>query len=185
MRLVFFGPEGSGKTTQAKKISQKWRLPYISTGDLIRQLAKEDQGGLGQACFEILHKGIYLSDRLAGEIVVNRLGQSDCQSGFVLDGYPRTVEQAQFLDQWLGQVHHCLDKAILLTVSRETARNRVLARKRDQHDTPEKLASRLNQYYSQETGLVRYYREKNQLLTISGEASAEQVFINLKRALTI
>lgn len=166
MRLLFIGSQGSGKSTQAKIISQKLSLCYISTGDLFRQIAEEDSD-LGKQVKDLLGKGKLVGDDIVVELVKKKLSEPECQKGFVFDGYPRTLDQQEVFDPGF-------DKVFYLKVSDETAIKRLLARGRAD-DSPDVIRERLQTYYQQTQPLLDYYQGLGSLIVVDGEKTIESI----------
>ena len=127
MRLIIFGPPGAGKGTQASRIAERYGIPAISTGDIFRANIKAETP-LGVQVKEILASGGYVSDEITNAIVADRLGQADCEPGFLLDGYPRTAEQVEALDAVLAESGRRLDAVLELTVDDDEVVGRLLRR---------------------------------------------------------
>lgn len=166
MKLLFIGPQGSGKSTQAKIIAEKLGICYISTGDLFRQIAQEDSD-LGLQVKELLNQGKLVGDDIVVELVKKKLLQPECQKGFITDGYPRTLVQHELFDPGFDQVFY-------LKISDETAQKRLLARGRAD-DSPKIIKERLNAYYQQTQPLLDYYQKLGSLVVIDGEKSIEDI----------
>ncbi len=174
MKILLVSPQGSGKSTQALFLSTQFNIPNISTGDIFRKLSSEDSE-LAKKVKEILESGSLVDDETTAEIAKKRLEEKDCQNGFVLDGYPRNIIQAQTFDPGF-------DKVLYLNVPRQQVFERLLSRKRDD-DTPELINKRLDLYYEQTAPLVEYYRNKGILVEINGERSVQEVQNEIKKHL--
>lgn len=179
--LMVYGPEGSGKTTQAKRLARRYRLEHISTGDMIRHFAYREKAPFSGACRRILEQGTYLGDRQMLVIVRARLSQLDRQDGFILDGFPRNLAQARWLDRFLDSIKHPRPQVIYLKLDRETAIRRTMARGRDGHDTAAKIKTRINQYRLSEKQTVSYYRNRKRLWTIDASLSIPAVYRAINR----
>ncbi len=158
-KILFLGVQGSGKSTQGKLLAQFLRLPYISTGDIFR--------GLGGKIKQILDQGRLVDDQTTSKIVREKLAEFDCQNGFILDGYPRTLEQIKLFDP-------DFDKVISLDLSDEEATKRLLVRGRGD-DTEDAIAERLRNYHKQTDPVLDYYRQKKILKQIDGTDSIDLV----------
>lgn len=176
MIYIFYGPEGSGKTTQAKQLAIHLKLPYISTGDMVRFYAASDPGELGKACQNILEKGIYLSDKYTLSLLDKRFRENDVKKGFVLDGFPRNFNQVKQLTALLAKLHQKVKLVFYLDIDEKTAIKRVMKRKRDHYDSLAKLKSRLSTYYCGEKEILAYYRSKKLLKKINGCPDRKTVF---------
>ena len=168
MKILLIGPQGSGKSTQAKLLAQYLGLPYISSGDIFRQM----QGKIKQ----ILDQGKLVDDETTAKLVESRLKEADCQNGFILDGYPRTEEQIKLFDPKV-------DKVIYLKLSDESIMKRLLKRGRED-DTPESIRTRLNFYHEQTQPLLEYYQSLGILTEIDGEKPIDDVQSAIRSALS-
>jgi adenylate kinase len=180
MHIVFYGPEGSGKGTQAKLISKKYGLPHLASGDLVRKYAKEDKGIMGRICRESLAKGHYVADSEMYVLWKQRLKEPDTDQGWILDGFPRNVTQARFLERKVEKYGQQLDAVIFLDVSEAESIKRLLKRKRrnpsgELHDTKERIYQRLKHYNQGKNAVLRYYKKRRILFNINGEGSIAQV----------
>jgi len=204
MNLVFLGPPGAGKGTYAKRLVEKYNIPHISTGDIFREaIAKGTE--LGKKVQDIVNSGNLVPDELTNALVEERLKQPDCANGFILDGYPRTLNQAQALDSMLSAMGKTLDGAIYFEVDEETVVQRISTRrmcskcgkvynlitlppKQDgicddcggqliqrEDDKEEVVRSRYRVYIEKTSPLIEYYRNQNKLFTLDGRKSVEEV----------
>lgn len=178
--IVLLGPPGSGKGTQARFITDNFNIPAISTGDLLRA---EVKGGtqLGKRIESIMQKGELVSDEIVNELVAKRVGQPDAVSGFILDGYPRTVPQAQFLDKLLAETGLPRATALHLDVPESEIMRRLLARGRAD-DKPEVIRERLKVYEEETKPVIDFY-SKGDYHRIDGMGTREEVFSRIQRAL--
>jgi adenylate kinase len=180
MFIIFYGPEGSGKSTQGKMLAEKLKLPYLGSGDLVRKYASEDQGIMGEVCREALTSGHYVADSEMFVLWKQRLKDDDVQGGFILDGFPRNHTQALFLDEKLNKYGKAVDLVYYLEVSDEESLKRLTSRGRKNpdgsiHDTPEKIKTRLTIYKQQEADVLTFYEEQGLLKRINGEQSIESI----------
>jgi adenylate kinase len=197
MKLLLIGPQGSGKGTQAKLIAESLNIPHISTGDLFRNL----QGELKQQVDEIINKGDLVPDELTLKILKQRFEKEDCNKGFILDGYPRNLHQAESLKQITD-----IDKAIEIKISDEISIRRLSSRiscktcgavfnlitnppkqknicnycggelyQRDD-DKPEAIKKRLKTYHQETEPVLEHYKKENKLLEINGENPIKDIF---------
>lgn len=183
MHLVIYGPEGSGKGTQAKLLSKKLNLPIITTGDLVRKEAQNSRSYLGEAARRALLEGRYLADKDIYLLISKRLKSPSVKKGFILDGFPRTINQAIFLEKIVSGQGYRIDKFIYLRLSDKAAVARLKKRKRKAflgstvlHDDPKKVITRLKSYRKMEKEILEYYRKKNIVLEIDASSSIEEVF---------
>lgn len=173
MRVIFLGPPGAGKGTQAVILAQLLHIPHISTGEILRQ-AVSHQTPLGVKAQSYMDRGELVPDSLMVDLVRDRLGQSDVEKGWILDGFPRTVAQASFLDELLVEISQTCDRAINLEVPDEVLVGRLLGRGR-KDDTEEVIRNRLEVYRKQTAPLIDYYQSRHQLVSIDGNQEPEQV----------
>lgn len=174
MKILLIGPQGSGKSTQAKLLAEYLNLPKITLGDIFRKLSQEDSKE-GQRIRNILEQGQLVDDQTAAAVVRTRLNEDDCQNGFVLDGYPRTIEQRQIFDPGF-------DKVFYLDVPEEEVIKRLLARGRAD-DTYELIKRRLDLYYQQTQPLLDYYKQGNKLIEITGIGDIQNIQDEIKKSI--
>jgi adenylate kinase len=207
MRIVILGPQGSGKGTQAKKISDYLNIPHISTGDIFRENVK-NQTELGKRIKKYLDAGEMMPDKLTDDLVEDRLKKDDCKDGFILDGYPRNPYQAQALDNMTE-----IDLALEITIPDDEALKRISGRltcrecgeiysvSQDkvsegskcrrcggelyirEDDTEEAIKNRLNIYHSQTEPVARFYENRDVLVSIDGMPLPDEIFGNIKKIL--
>jgi adenylate kinase len=179
--LILFGPPGAGKGTQAVKIAEKFGWKHVSTGDILR--AEVSQGTpLGLKVKAVMEAGHLVSDALLIEIMESVFLNNSDVKGFVLDGFPRTLKQAQELDQMLLTHGRSLSLVLALEVNEEELVKRLLKRAQDQgrkDDTEEVVKNRLVQYHHHTKPLIDYYKTKNLYKEVFGEGSIEQIFDQL------
>ncbi|HEU0088530.1 MAG TPA: adenylate kinase [Pseudonocardiaceae bacterium] len=171
MRVVIIGPPGAGKGTQAAVLSNELGVPHISTGDLFREHVG-DETNLGQRVKDYLDAGQLVPDQITNEMVRQRLTEEDCEAGFLLDGYPRTVSQAQMLADLLRAQDSDLDAVLLLDVPEDVVVERLLSRGRD--DDSVEVIRRRQQVYQDETApLLDFYSDR--LVTVPAVGPIEDV----------
>jgi adenylate kinase len=178
MRVVFIGPPGSGKGTQSARLVEYLRVPHLSTGEMLRQ-ALEANTQLGLQAAQYLSAGTLVPDPLILGLVTERLNKPDCQRGYLLDGFPRTLGQAQSLDAFLHHRHTPLSAVIELQVDPEQLIKRLSSRGRDD-DQPDVIRERLAQYARQTAPLSDYYRRQSLLHSVEGMGTPEEVFDRIK-----
>lgn len=178
MRVVFIGPPGSGKGTQSARLIDYLRVPHLSTGDMLRQ-ARADKTPLGMQSDEYLTAGKLVPDPLILGLVTERLAKPDCEGGYLLDGFPRTLVQAQALDNYLHQRDTPLTVAIELSVDPEQLIKRLSSRGRND-DAPDVVRERLAQYARQTAPLSDYYRRQSLLQSVDGTGTPDEVFERIK-----
>jgi adenylate kinase len=170
-RLVLVGPPGAGKGTQATALSEKLGIPHISTGDLFRKhIAEETE--LGQQVKHILDSGKLVPDEITNQMLVDRVEQPDTKDGFLLDGFPRNIGQAEVLAKELADSDQKLDAVVQLLVSEDVLVQRLLARGRSD-DSEDVIRHRLHVYQSETAPLLDYYRDL--LVTVDGVGEVDQV----------
>jgi adenylate kinase len=191
MRLILLGPPGSGKGTQAQRLVQRYGIVQLSTGEMLRA-AVAAQTPVGIKAQHIMASGGLVPDEIVVGIISDRLDQPDAAKGFILDGFPRTVPQAEALDQLLKKKHMKLDAVIELRVNESALLQRVETRVAEMRqrgeevrvdDTPEVLTRRLASYRSQTEPLIHYYSERRKLLTVDGMMTIEHVTQEIGRIL--
>ncbi len=205
MKIVMLGAPGAGKGTQAKRIAAKFSIPHISTGDIFRANIKNNTP-LGAKAKSYMDKGELVPDELVIELIMDRFAQNDCVNGYVLDGFPRTIPQAEELDKALKSVNDNLDYAIDVEVPDDNIINRMSGRRAcvncgatyhivhnppkvenecdtcngelilRDDDKPETVKNRLDVYHTQTEPLLKYYTEKGILYTVDGTQDMDTVF---------
>jgi adenylate kinase len=178
------GPPGAGKGTQAVRIAERFGIPAISTGDIFRSNIK-DGTELGRQVEEILKSGGYVPDEMTNAVVQDRLAWVDAAPGFLLDGYPRTPGQVDFLDQVLGAHDHALDAVIELTVDEDAVVDRLLKRAETEgraDDTEEVIRERMAIYRKQTAPVIEIYEEHGILVRVDGMGTVDEVTERLTKA---
>ncbi|KXG74762.1 adenylate kinase [Thermotalea metallivorans] len=212
MRLILLGPPGAGKGTQAAGIVERYNIPHISTGDIFRKNIQEGTT-LGKKAKEYMDQGLLVPDDVVVAIVEERLKEADCAKGFLLDGFPRTVKQAEALDEALAGMNASLDKAINVTVDKNVLIERAVGRRickacgatyhikfhppskdgicdkcggslyQRADDNEETVTKRIEVYLKETQPLIDYYKQRNILVTIDGEQDISKVFEDIVAAL--
>ena len=205
MKLIMLGAPGAGKGTQAKKIAEKYQIPHISTGDIFRANIKNGTE-LGQKAKTYMDQGLLVPDELVVDLVMDRFAQDDCKNGYVLDGFPRTIPQAEALDAALEKAGAKIDYAINVEVPDENIIRRMSGRRAcvacgatyhivhippkaegvcdtcgkelilRDDDKPETVKKRLDVYHEQTQPLIDYYTENGALVEVDGTVDMEDVF---------
>lgn len=192
MRLILLGPPGSGKGTQAQRLVHRYGIVQLSTGEMLRA-AVAAQTPVGLKAKDIMASGGLVPDEIVVGIISDRLDQPDAARGFILDGFPRTVPQAEALDELLKKKHMRLDAVIELRVNESALLQRVETRVGEMRargedvridDTPEVLTKRLASYRSLTEPLIHYYSERRKLLTVDGMMTIEHVTREINRILS-
>ncbi|MCZ7588641.1 MAG: adenylate kinase [Gaiella sp.] len=187
MNLLVLGPQGSGKGTQAKRISAAHRIPHVSTGDMFRT-AIAAGSELGRRVEPILASGELVPDDLTVALIRERLAAPDAAEGFVLDGFPRNLAQAEALDAMLEAIGRTLDAVLFFDLSDEVAIERIHGRAIEEgreDDTPEAVARRLAIYHEQTEPVVERYRATGKLVPLHAERTVEQVSTEIEDALDL
>jgi adenylate kinase len=180
-RLIFLGPPGAGKGTQAKSLADHWQIPHISTGDILRQ-ALQEQTPLGIKAQSYMDKGELVPDQLVQDMVKERLAKADCREGWILDGFPRTVKQAEFLESLLESIQQQGERVVNLDVPDDVVVGRLLERGR-KDDAEDVIRRRLEVYRSETEPLINHYGSKDRLVVVNGNQSQEEVTSALKNAI--
>ena len=212
MRLILLGPPGAGKGTQAAGIVEKYQIPHISTGDIFRKNIKEGTD-LGKKAKEYMDQGLLVPDELTVGLVTDRITQDDCKNGFMLDGFPRNVAQAQQLGQYLNSVDLALDRVINIEVDKDILVGRAVGRRickscgatyhvefnppkvdgtcdvcggelyQRADDNEETVSKRIQVYLDETKPLADYYSNEGIIANINGEQSIDKVFADIVDAL--
>jgi len=211
MNIILLGPPGAGKGTQAKKIQEHYKLPHISTGDILRENINNNTS-LGLKAKSYMSRGELVPDELLITIIKDRLSKKDCENGFMLDGYPRTIPQADALHMILTESGEMVDAVLNISVDDEELINRLSGRRmckcgasyhiifnppaqedmcnvckgklyQREDDKPETIRNRLNVYKKQTQPLINYYNSKKILKTIDGSKDILQIFEEIKEVL--
>lgn len=179
-RLIFLGPPGAGKGTQAQLLAGLLAIPHISTGDILRSAIAQSTP-LGQKAKSYMEKGELVPDELLLDLVRDRLQQADTQNGWILDGFPRNVSQATFLEKLLQELNQTFDYAVNLDVPDQVLMARLLGRGR--HDDNEQtVRKRLEVYRNETEPVIGFYKERSSLKVIDGDRSVEEVTQSLQQS---
>jgi adenylate kinase len=182
IRVLLLGPQGSGKGTQAKRIADAYGVPHIATGEILRSAISQGTE-LGRRVQPIIDRGDLVPDDLMVDLIRERLRDED---GFVLDGFPRTLHQAEALDSMLAEIGKPIDLVLLLQVSDDVASERLLHRAAEEgriDDAPEVIRNRLRLYHEETEPVVERYRTEGTLVPIPGERSVGEVAADVDAAL--
>jgi adenylate kinase len=180
------GPPGAGKGTQAVNIAKTLNIPHISTGDIFRENMKNETP-LGLEAKAFYDKGMYVPDEVTNRIVEDRLTWDDAKNGFLLDGYPRTIDQVKFLDQILSKKSQKIEKVLEITIDIPVVVARLLKRAQEQgriDDTKEVITKRLEVYASSTAPLLAEYKNRGILVQVDGMGSVSEVEEKIKKALS-
>jgi adenylate kinase len=185
VNILLLGPQGSGKGTQAKRLADEYGLAHVATGDLLRE--EIDAGTeFGKQVGPILASGGLVPDDQMIELIRERLQDEAAQSGFVLDGFPRTQPQAEALDRMLQEIERPLTVVLALDISDESCKQRLLKRAEEEgrkDDTPEVIERRLRTYHEQTEPLIEHYRTRGNLVSIHADRPIDSVFAEIQKAL--
>lgn len=173
VRLILLGPPGSGKGTQAQTLADLWQVPHISTGDLLRA-AVASQASLGIEARSYMDRGELVPDRIVIAMIQERLSQPDAKQGWILDGFPRNVAQADSLTGLLEVINQAYDCTVNLDVPDQVLIARMLGRGR-QDDNETTIRRRLEVYREQTLPLIHFYRDRQRLLSINGDAEVADI----------
>jgi len=212
LRLILLGPPGAGKGTQAARICQKYSIPHISTGDIFRSHIKEGTE-FGKKAQEYMNKGLLVPDNLVLEIAEARLMEEDCKNGFLLDGFPRTVNQAEKLDRFLAERNLSIDMVLNIEVDKEVLMTRLIGRRvcrncgatyhvinmpsekegicdvcggelyQRSDDTSATVENRIEVHNAQTKSLVEHYEKVGKIAHIDGSTGLDNVFNDIERVL--
>ncbi|MBZ9759565.1 adenylate kinase [Mesorhizobium sp. CA8] len=191
MRLILLGPPGAGKGTQAQRLVEEYGIPQLSTGDMLRA-AVQAGTEVGKRAKAVMDAGELVSDAIVNAIVAERIDQPDCAKGFILDGYPRTLVQADAVEAMLAERGIALDTVIELVVDDKALVGRIVKRAEDakaagqpvrKDDNPEVFEERLREYYKKTAPLTGYYYAKGKLKTVDGMASIDAVTAEISKVL--
>jgi len=178
MQIILFGGPGAGKGTQAQRITEHYSIPQISTGDILRETAAS-QSPLSKKIKEVMQRGELVSDDLLKEIVEARLQKADCQKGFILDGYPRTIRQALDLEAVMRDINKKLNTVLYVEVPEQELITRLSKRGRaDDNETT--IKNRLKVYESSTRPVLDFYQAKDLLKKVNGVGSVEDIFDQIK-----
>ncbi|MDQ1547447.1 MAG: adenylate kinase [Actinomycetota bacterium] len=184
-RLLIVGPPGAGKGTQSVRITTAFGIPAIATGDIFRaNIANQTE--LGQQVSAIIKSGEYVPDSLTNDLVASRLKEEDCAAGFLLDGYPRTVDQLRFLDELLEAEGTALDAVIQLVADQDEIVSRLLKRAHEEgrsDDTPETIRHRQDLYLRETAPLIAVYKERGLVIEIDALGDVDDVAARITSAL--
>jgi len=179
--LVLFGPPGSGKGTQSSKIIEKYNLAHVSTGDILRiEVANETP--LGTEARKFMDQGMLVPDEVVIGMISSKLDENPNAAGFIFDGFPRTVAQAQALDNLLDFKNHPINIVLSLIVSEDELKTRLISRGESSgrsDDNEEVITKRIKEYHAKTSPVADYYKSKNKLVEVKGEGTVETIFDSL------
>ena len=182
MRIILFGPPGCGKGTQATFISESLSIPHLSTGDMLRS-AVSSGSEIGLKAKNIMESGGLVSDQIVLSIVEERIAKHDCEKGFILDGFPRTVNQAEKLDLLLS-INHKLDYVLRIKVDEEEIIKRLIDRARED-DKPDIIKNRFKTYNLETQPLIPFYEDRKILFNINGMQEIKKVSEDIKKVIGV
>jgi adenylate kinase len=185
LNVLLLGPQGAGKGTQARRISAEYGIPHIASGEILRaEMAAGTE--LGRRVKDVYDRGDLVSDDLMIELIKHRLAQADTESGFILDGFPRTTVQAETLDSMFDEIGRNFSVVFALQIPDEVAFERLRRRAEIEgrpDDTDEAIQRRLENYHRETAPLIEYYRTRGNLVPIHGDRTENQVFAEIQQAL--
>ena len=181
MRMVFIGPPGAGKGTQAERLVKTYKMAHLSTGDMLRA-ARDAKTDVGLKADKFMSSGALVPDEIIVAIIAERLAKPDCRQGYLLDGFPRTIAQAEALDAMLAEKGTPLHVVLELRVPEEELFRRLAGRGRAD-DTPEVIRQRLVAYRKQTEPLLEYYGRQGVLQSIDGLGTVDEIFARAKGVL--
>ncbi len=181
MRIILIGPPGAGKGTQCQRLVELLDVPHLSTGEMLRAAIQQGTAE-GQEAATYMNRGQLVPDQLVLSLVTRRLKGPDCRKGCLLDGFPRTLPQAEMLDDLLERQAMSVDGVIELTVPRDELVRRMLARQRED-DNPEIFSRRIESFERQTAPLLEYYERRGKLISIDGLGTADDIFQRVHRAI--
>ena len=185
MRMILMGPPGAGKGTQAQVVAERYSIPAISTGDIFRKNVSEGTE-LGVQAQRFMDAGEYVPDEVTNLMVRNRIDEDDAQTGFLLDGYPRTLAQVEELDGMIKHTGHVLDAVVVLTVDKEELVQRLLQRAATEgraDDTEDVVRRRQEVYHDQTAPLIDVYRDRGLMIEVDGMGEVDEVTERVRKAL--
>lgn len=183
MNIILFGPPGAGKGTQAKKLQNEFSIPHLSTGNIFRAAIK-NKTPLGVKVKSILDAGELVPDGTVVDLVADELSKEKYNDGYILDGFPRTVVQAEAFDNFLQKNNATLDAFISLTVPEDELVKRILSRGEGRSDdTEEKVKTRLQVYRQETEPVMKHYKKQDKVQKIDGMGSIDEIFERIKTAL--
>jgi len=183
MNIILFGPPGAGKGTQAKKPQDEYSIPHLSTGDIFRAAIK-NKTPLGVKVKSILDSGELVPDQTVVDLVADELSNDKYQDGYILDGFPRTVVQAEAFDAFLNKNNDSLDAFISLSVPEDELVKRILSRGEGRSDdTVEKIKTRLEVYHKETQPVMEHYKKQDKVQEIDGIGSIDEIFDRIKAVL--
>jgi len=187
LNLLVLGPQGAGKGTQGKRISEEYGIPHVATGDMFRAAIAAGTE-LGRQVEPIYTSGGLIPDEITIAMIRERLSEADAQGGFVLDGFPRNLAQAEALDEMLGGIGRGLDAILFFDVPDEVGMERALRRAELEgrpDDTPEVIGRRLAIYHAETEPIVEHYRATGKLVPLHAQRSIDEVWAEIQDALAV
>lgn len=181
MRIIFIGPPGAGKGTQAEKMIGQYKLAHLSTGDMLRA-ARDAKTEVGLKAEQYMSAGQLVPDEILVDMIAERLERDDCRQGYLLDGFPRTIAQAESLDAMLAAKNTPIDVVLELQVPEEELFRRLAGRGRAD-DKPEVIRERLTAYTKQTSPLLDYYSRKKLLKSVDGLGSVDDIYAQIVNVL--
>ncbi|MBC7923055.1 MAG: adenylate kinase [Ferruginibacter sp.] len=185
LNIVLFGPPGAGKGTQSQKLIDRYHLVHISTGDVFREHTRMGTE-LGKKAMGYINNGILVPDEITIGMLKGVIDANQRAQGFIFDGFPRTVAQAEALDRFMAENHTAVHSVVALAVPEEEVRNRLKIRKNEEHrpdDEEDKVNRRINEYFTKTIHVLPFYQSQERLITVDGTGEIDTIFNKITAAI--
>ena len=193
--IMFIAPPAAGKGTQAELVNKKYSLPHISTGDILREISKEDSE-IGSYVYETLASGKLVKDEITYQLIEDRLSKEDCKNGFIIDGFPRNLDQAIEYDKILAKLGYNIGNVILIDINEKTLEKRITGRRicedcksiyniNDEKSSPQvEFKTRYAMYLEKTAPIIEHYKKQNVLHVVNGEDTVENIFNEIDKIIS-